>query len=195
VSAPGPAGAKGDLRSRLQAARAGVPAEARAAAGDALAVTAVELASDLVPSTGVVACYLSLGSEPPTSPLLVALYNRGVQLLVPVLRADADLDWTSYLPGQPLRPGLRGTVEPVTTTVLGLGGAALILVPALAVDEGGHRLGRGGGSYDRALCLRRPGAAVFGVLYDDEWLRELPSEPHDVRVDGAITPSGIRRAS
>uniref|UniRef100_UPI0030EF2491 5-formyltetrahydrofolate cyclo-ligase n=1 Tax=Aquipuribacter hungaricus TaxID=545624 RepID=UPI0030EF2491 len=77
----------------------------------------------------------------------------------------------------------------------------LVLVPALAVDRAGTRLGQGGGSYDRALARahtapgRRPGEGgplVLAVVHDDEVLDDLlPREPHDVAVHGALTPSGV----
>jgi 5-formyltetrahydrofolate cyclo-ligase len=70
--------------------------------------------------------------------------------------------------------------------------ADVILVPALAVDVSGHRLGRGGGSYDRALTRVRPGQTVLGVVHDDEVLDAVPFEPHDRTVEGALTPSGVR---
>ena len=64
----------------------------------------------------------------------------------------------------------------------------MILVPALAVDRSGVRLGRGGGYYDRSLPLRAPGARLIAVVRDDELVAELPGEPHDVRMTHALTP-------
>jgi 5-formyltetrahydrofolate cyclo-ligase len=186
--------AKAALRATLRAARAARDAAARDTAGAALAAAVGELFVIATPT--VVAGYLSVGSEPPTSWLLATLHAHGVRLLVPVLRRDADLDWVPYLPGEPVHEGLRGTAEPVSATVserLPITAADVILVPALAVDLSGHRLGRGGGSYDRALRLRRATTEVFGVLYESEWLAEVPTELHDVPVDGALAPSGLRR--
>ena len=62
-------------------------------------------------------------------------------------------------------------------------------MPALAVDGEGNRLGRGGGSYDRAL--RRATGLTIAVLYDGERVDTVPAEPHDVRVHAVVTPSGL----
>jgi 5-formyltetrahydrofolate cyclo-ligase len=66
--------------------------------------------------------------------------------------------------------------------------ADVVLVPALAVDRDGHRLGRGRGYYDRAL--ESVTAPVVAVVYDDDVIDDVPIEPHDRCVDGRLTPSG-----
>ena len=63
-------------------------------------------------------------------------------------------------------------------------------MPALAVARNGIRLGRGGGYYDRALQHARPGAVLVALVFDDEFVDELPTEPHDRRVTAVVTPSG-----
>ena len=67
-------------------------------------------------------------------------------------------------------------------------GALVVLVPALAVDRRGVRLGRGAGFYDRSLTLARPDTPLIAVVRDDELLDRLPAEPHDVRMTHALTP-------
>jgi 5-formyltetrahydrofolate cyclo-ligase len=67
-----------------------------------------------------------------------------------------------------------------------VGGCTLVVVPALAVDRAGHRLGRGGGSYDRALS--RTHAEVIALLHDGEAVTALPVEPHDRPVSAFVTP-------
>jgi 5-formyltetrahydrofolate cyclo-ligase len=66
----------------------------------------------------------------------------------------------------------------------------VVLVPALAVDRRGVRLGRGGGFYDRSLSFCRPGARLVAVVRDSELVDELPGEPHDVPMTHALTPGG-----
>jgi 5-formyltetrahydrofolate cyclo-ligase len=127
----------------------------------------------------VVALYLSFATEPGTGPLIDWLADQQVRARAPTLLPDADLGWMDLPDGSPL--GLDA-----------IGDAEVILVPALAVDLHGHRLGRGGGSYDRALTRVQPGQTVLAVVHDDEVLDAVPCEPHDRIVDGALTPSGVR---
>lgn len=187
--------AKSALRSRLLAARGRRSHDERTATARSLA----DALADFCRRTGwprQVAGYLSVGTEPETGPLLENLAHRGTELIVPVLKADGDLEWAPFTPGTATAPGLRGTIEPVGVR-LGVGAveaADLVLVPALAVDRRGRRLGRGGGSFDRALARRLSvGSAglVLAVVHDDEVIDEVPVEPHDCSVDGVLTPSGV----
>jgi 5-formyltetrahydrofolate cyclo-ligase len=126
-----------------------------------------------------VASYLALGGEPAVVP------RPG--WLLPVLLEDDDLDWAVY-DGR-LAPGRRGLQEPVGPR-LGVEAVAacdLVLVPALLVDRRGNRLGKGGGSYDRAL--RRARGLTVALLHDGELVEQLPAEEHDVRVAAVATPS------
>ena len=126
---------------------------------------------------GTVAAYVSVGAEPDTRGLLFALWKRGAYVLLPVLRPDGDLDWASYEGPDSLAPGPRGLLEPTETRrgVTAITSADLVIVPALAVDRAGQRLGRGGGSYDRALA--RVGASILTValLHDGELVDEVPA--------------------
>ncbi|MCX4676518.1 5-formyltetrahydrofolate cyclo-ligase [Streptomyces sp. NBC_01433] len=145
-----------------------------------------------------VAAYVSVGREPGTRALLDALRTRGVRVLLPVLLADNDLDWAPYEGAERLVPAGRGLLEPDGAR---LGPAAVldadaVLLPGLAVDADGMRLGRGGGSYDRVLArLSAAGAhpALVVLLYDDEVVAQVPREPHDHPVDAVVTPAGTRR--
>jgi 5-formyltetrahydrofolate cyclo-ligase len=185
---------KSVLRRRLRAARNRLDPAERAAAGRALMDAVLELPE--VGMAGTIAAYLSVGSEPPTGRLVYALWKRGSYLLLPVLQDDNDLDWASYEGPDSLAPGPHGLLEP-TQRRRGPGAIAsadLVIVPALAADRAGNRLGRGGGSFDRALA--RVGAAVptIALLYDDELLDEVPAGPHDQRVRAVGQPGrGIIR--
>jgi 5-formyltetrahydrofolate cyclo-ligase len=145
---------------------------------------------------GTVAAYMSVGTEPDTGGLVYALWKRGTYVLLPLLRGDHDLDWASYEGPDSLRPGPHGLLEPTEPPrgVTAVTSADLVIVPALAVDRGGMRLGRGGGSYDRALA--RVGAAVptIALIYDDELLEEVPAGPLDQPVRMVAQPGeGITR--
>ncbi|MCX4687385.1 5-formyltetrahydrofolate cyclo-ligase [Kitasatospora purpeofusca] len=200
---------KGELRTRLLSERRALPAEARERAAEALAGHAGALAAAAVPigeagATGAagaaatVAAYVSVGAEPGTRPLLDALRARGLRVLLPVLLADNDLDWAEYAGPAALTPAGRGLLEPVGGRLgpEAVTGAGLVLLPGLAVDRRGLRLGRGGGSYDRVLArLERAGArpVLAVLLYEHELLERVPAEPHDRPVDLALTPSGAHR--
>ncbi|MFC5748942.1 5-formyltetrahydrofolate cyclo-ligase [Actinomadura rugatobispora] len=180
---------KTGLRAELLARRAAMEPEARAAAArslrDALlGVPELEMA-------GTVAAYVSVGTEPDTRGLLFALWKRGTYVLLPRLLPDGDLDWASYEGPDSLAPGPRGLLEPTEPArgANAVASADVVLAPALAVDRAGVRLGRGGGSYDRALARVGPAILTVGLVYDGELVDRLPAEPHDRHVRAAVTPS------
>ncbi|MFD7504467.1 5-formyltetrahydrofolate cyclo-ligase [Streptomyces sp. NPDC059850] len=187
---------KPTLRRRLLTVRSGLTADDIEAAGASLACRALELPE--LARAGTVAAYVSVGREPGTRALRDALRARGVRVLLPVLLPDNDLDWgADEGPDGLVRAG-RGLLEPGGPR---LGPEAVtradaVLLPGLAVDRRGMRLGRGGGSYDRVLArLARAGAdpALVVLLYDGELLDAVPEEPHDRPVHAAVTPSGAHR--
>jgi len=148
----------------------------------------------LVAAVRRVAAYAPLPYEPGGPALLAALSAVVPELLLPVVLPDRDLDWARY--DGSLAPGvaLLGVAEP-TGPRLGpaaIAGVDLVLVPAVAVSTTGVRLGRGGGSYDRALARVSPGTRVVALLYEDELRAGLPADPHDRPVTAVLTPSGLR---
>lgn len=140
-----------------------------------------------------VAAYHPLPTEP-LDPLFLDELALTARVLVPVVSGNGPLDWCEH-PG-PLRRGDYGIHEP-TGPRLGpsaITAAAAILVPALAVDRAGRRLGRGGGHYDRTLDhLRRLGThrlpTLIALIYDQELLDTVPADAHDQPVTAAITPA------
>ncbi len=145
---------------------------------------------------GLVACYWSTGAEPETHGLVFALWKHGATVILPVLRENDDLDWAVYDGPDTLAPGRFGIMEPVDTRrgVDAIRTAALVIVPALAVDrKSGVRLGRGGGSYDRALARVGPNVPTVALLHDGELIDDVPAEPHDQRVRWAVTPRELTR--
>jgi len=186
---------KRQLRSQLLEARRSLSAADREAAALALADSVRELPS--VGGGATVAAYVSMGTEPATHTLIRTLHEAGTRVLLPVLMADNDLDWAPYEGHALLERTPRGLLEP-TSGRLGretVVGADTVLLPGLAVDVHGVRLGRGGGSYDRVLArLERSGARplLAVLLYAHEVVDAVPREPHDHLVDAAITPAGVR---
>ena len=179
---------KAALRARLLAARARLSADQRAAAGRAIRDALLDRPE--IQMAGTIAAYYSIGAEPDTRGLVYALWKRGNYVLLPVLRNDGDLDWASYEGPESLVPGPRGLREP-SEPPRGVGAVAradAVLVPALAVDRAGNRLGRGGGSFDRALARVSPLVPLIALVYDDEIVDRVPAEHHDVKVRAAVSP-------
>ncbi|MGA5197721.1 5-formyltetrahydrofolate cyclo-ligase [Streptomyces exfoliatus] len=186
------------LRGRLLAARATLDAPSLAHTAASFARHGLELAELAGAST--VAAYVSVGREPGTRALLDALHARGVRVLLPVLLPDNDLDWAAYEGPERLAKAGRGLLEPVGPRLgpEAVCSADAVLLPGLAVDGRGMRLGRGGGSYDRVLArLTRAGVdpALVVLLYADEVVVRVPEEPHDHPVHAVVTPEGVVRFS
>ena len=183
---------KAVLRKQLLAARSARNPDDRREAGrlirDAL------LSMPELQMAGTVAAYYSVGAEPDTRGLVYALWKRGTYVLLPLLQPDGDLDWASYEGPDSLIPGPRGLQEPKEKPrgPDAIARADVVLAPALAVDHAGNRLGRGGGSYDRALARVGPLVPLLALIYDAELLDHVPAEPHDVKVRATVSPgSGV----
>ncbi|TDD62022.1 5-formyltetrahydrofolate cyclo-ligase [Kribbella antibiotica] len=145
-----------------------------------------------VQSARRIALYVSMGPEPKTGALIDWLLSGNHEVLLPILYADNDLGWGIAPGAADLVPGRLGLSEPRTD----LGSAAistadLVICPALAVAHDGVRLGRGGGSYDRALTRVTTGTPIWAAVYDSEVVDALPSDPHDHLVHAALTPTGL----
>ncbi|MBA2769288.1 MAG: 5-formyltetrahydrofolate cyclo-ligase [Sporichthyaceae bacterium] len=184
---------KAALRAEVLAARRSLSGRARDAAATALARALLDL-PELV-SADCVAAYLSFGTEPATTSVLPVLRSRGVRVLLPVLRPDRDLDWTVYVESDVMPQDRAAWAPGQSLGVQAVSDAGVVVVPALAVGTDGTRLGRGGGSYDRALARLPRGRSVVALLYDGELLPRVPSEPHDRRVTAALTPTAVHRFS
>ncbi|WP_035748023.1 5-formyltetrahydrofolate cyclo-ligase [Glycomyces sp. NRRL B-16210] len=200
--------AKPQTRRRLLAARTATPGAER---GRADLETWKALRAFLIESVeegAAVAAYRPFGSEPGAAlePELPERLTVVYKVLVPVLLPDKDLAWAPV--GVPEPQGdhsnggsAGGSPDPVGPEasaagsgggVLGpeaVGSVAAVIVPGLAVSHDGMRLGRGGGSYDRALARVGPEVPVVALLRDEEFGVAVPAEPHDRPVTGVITPS------
>jgi 5-formyltetrahydrofolate cyclo-ligase len=182
-----PRSPKSALRDRLLAQRKSLPPSARQAAAAAIHATLLSLVRRVRPST--IAAYVPVGAEP-GGPDLPSVLATTAQVLLPVLLPDGDLDWAVYEGS--LVAGPRGLLQPPGPRlgVDAIRNATLVVVPALAVDRSGMRLGRGGGSYDRVLARLTPGVLTVALLNDGELLDAVPVEGHDRSVRAVITPSG-----
>jgi 5-formyltetrahydrofolate cyclo-ligase len=130
-----------------------------------------------------IAAYEPMRAEPGSIELLAELTRAGFEVIVPITLSDNDLDWGEWTFTRQARMPLG--VDAISS-------AALVLVPAFAVDSAGRRLGRGGGSYDRALARVAAGVPVVAMLFEDELVAEVPVEEWDQPVTAVVTPSGWR---
>lgn len=127
-----------------------------------------------------------------TTPLLEHALAAGKRLVCP--RVDRARGMLELCEVQDLRAdlvaGIRGIPEPrpqarpVTAETVDW-----VLVPGLVFDERCYRLGRGAGHYDRLLPALRPGTPCWALAYDCQWTASLPIEPHDVPLDGVVSPA------
>lgn len=186
-------------RRHYRSLRAAMPEESRRKAAQGLTE---QILSRLGHDDGTVAAYLSVGTEPSTTVLLQRLVEAGYNVLLPVCEPQFQLAWTRWYPGVELRRStLAAVVEPVgrRETVQAMEAARLVLIPALAADTSGSRLGQGGGYYDRFLASlseveRVPQTAA--VVYNHELvpLGSFGSTALDIPVDGVFTPLQWHRA-
>jgi 5-formyltetrahydrofolate cyclo-ligase len=182
-----PGDAKAGLRATFLARRRSRSAAERASS--TAAVSAALLRG--LAGARTFAAFVPDETEPGYGRLPAAYTQLGARVLLPVVPSGgSELAWA--VDTGRLAPGRFGLLEPVGPRLgpTAIGTADVVVVPALAVDRSGVRLGRGGGYYDRALPHVRPGARLVAVVFDDEWVDELPSEPHDRRVTAVVTPGG-----
>lgn len=187
TTVPDVGAAKSALRERHLARRHERPAGQRAAAAAALTTALLRGLA----GTRTFAAYVPDVDEPGHGRLPAAFTQLGARVLLPVVPMEGrELTWA--VDTGRLTPGRFGLLEPLGPRLgpTALGTADVVVVPALAVARDGIRLGRGGGYYDRALQYVRDDAVLVALVFDDELLDELPSEPHDRRVTAVVTPSG-----
>ncbi|MFZ0141873.1 MAG: 5-formyltetrahydrofolate cyclo-ligase [Aeromicrobium sp.] len=184
------AASKGALRRQVLQSRQERGAEQRLMVADAIALHMLA-----APFTQVdrIACHLSMGTEPGTGPLITGLLQRGAEVIVPVTSSDRRMEWVLFDPAAPLRLSSIGVPEPDGPRLgpEALSDAGLVIVPAMAVDHAGNRLGRGAGYYDRALASVT--APVCAVVHANELMESVPHEDHDVVVHMAVTETGLFR--
>ena len=189
------------LRVAAKATRAGAAAADRAAAvgraGGSPAAEALRdrfLAEVPLAAGQVVSGYWPMGDEMDPRPLMEALAARGHRLALPVLRgAGRPLDFRAWRPGDALVPAGFGTREPPAQAELLA--PQLLLVPLLAFDAAGFRLGYGGGFYDRSLAVLREANDILavGLAFATQQVARVPREATDQSLDLVVTEQGLVR--
>ncbi len=127
-------------------------------------------------------------SPMPDEPVLFLSWPEGKQVAFPVVSGEQlSARWVAGF--SELKPGAFGILEPANEAPCAGNTFDLILVPGLAFDRRGGRLGRGKGYYDRFLS--ETGGLRAGICFEDQVVEEIPGEAHDIRMDFLITPAGI----
>lgn len=180
---------KSAVRRTVLARRAAVPAPVRAARDRAIA----RHVGAIVTPGMVVCAYVPDDDEAGGPGLPETLALSGARVLLPVSPAVGPLRWAAYAGPADLVRGRFGIPVPSAAPEGPelIAGADLVLVPAVAVDRSGNRLGRGGGYYDRSLALAGPLTRLLALVDPENLLDEVPAEPHDRAVHGLITPEGL----
>lgn len=194
VTSPVTVSTKTQLRRELRTRRARLSADEQQLAAERLAARLA--GTRWFQRSTRIACYLSNDGEIDTGPVIERILRAGKHCYLPVLsRIHHDRLWfAEYRPGMRLRPNRFGIPQPVVPAreLVRAGSLDLVLVPLVAFDTGGHRLGMGGGYYDRSLAFlltrrhwRRP--HPVGLGYDFQRVESLPADPWDVPLVGVVT--------
>ena len=185
---------KAALRTVMISRRAAIAAAARARSAEAIAGMGLGWLPDVAGAT--VSGFLSIGDELGTQPLLAALHSAGHPLCLPVMQGrDAPLLFRAWAPGDAMVTAVWGIQEP--QALQPERHPAILLVPLLAVDARGWRLGYGGGYFDRTIRqIRRDRRVVtVGLAFDEQVIDAVPHLDYDERVDWVLTPTGPRACS
>ena len=175
----------------MQKRRLAVDAEAAQRAGEAAAAH-LSATPEYQRCRRIVA-YAPLAGEFPLGPAIERARADGKDVLWPRVRGDGALEFAPSAHFEDLIPGRYGVPEPpASSPAASLGSDVLLLLPGLAFDEGGGRLGRGAGAWDRALA-RAEAAFACGVGYEFQVVKEVPREAHDRMVAALLTECGVRR--
>jgi 5-formyltetrahydrofolate cyclo-ligase len=187
---------KAALRARMRAWRDGLDGAAKVRAAQTIAERGLALVSELRGPAphGAVSGFASLPEELNVWPLLRQLHAAGVPLALPVVEGKGrPLVFRAWTPGDAMDKGVWDIPQPNPERPLVE--PDILLVPLLAFDAQGRRLGYGGGFYDRTLAglrARKPVVAV-GLAYDEQRIDEVPHLDYDQRLDWVLTPSGPMR--
>ncbi|MET0854480.1 MAG: 5-formyltetrahydrofolate cyclo-ligase [Microterricola sp.] len=187
---PDPTLAKRALRAELRERRQNLSQHERDLATIGLTENLEAVTLDL--SARSIACFLSTPMEPNTRPFINWAEAQGIRVLFPISRDDGLLDWTVGEESVETE-GLHGMPEAVGELLgpIAINDVDLIIVPAASVDESGMRMGWGRGYFDKTLGSMENCPPVYAVIFDNEFVDEVPREVHDQPVNGVVTPTRI----
>lgn len=187
---PEPTLEKRALRAELRERRQNLSQHERDLATAGLTENLEAITLDL--SARSISCYLSTPSEPNVRPFINWAEAQGIRVLFPISRDDGLLDWTVGEASTETE-GLFGMPEAVGELLgpIAINDVDLIIVPAASVDHSGMRMGWGRGYFDKTLGSMENCPPVYAVIFDNEYVDEVPREVHDQPVDGVVTPTRI----
>ena len=182
------------LRAELRERRRTMTSTEREKAASGITLNPETLAESL--GVTYIAAYLSRPEEPSTRDFLKWACQRGIRVILPISRDDGLLDWAPY-DARDEMADIQGMPAPTSEVLspMAINEVGLILVPAATVDRSGMRMGWGQGYFDRTLGSMQSCPPVYAVIFDEELVDSVPSEVHDKRVDGVVTPRGVVRFS
>jgi 5-formyltetrahydrofolate cyclo-ligase len=186
------AAAKRDARQLAEAAREGLDLEV--CRSHAAAISRQLLALPELVGARTVLTYAALPAELDPSAAIAELRGRGVRVAYTLIEAPGILGIHLVRSETELVPGPLSIRQPSHNAPrVAHDEIDLVIVPGVAFDETGARLGYGGGYFDRLLPMLRADCARIGIAFDEQLLPEIPSEEHDVRVDVVLTPTRVIR--
>ena len=178
---------KSALRAHLKARRDALDPQTRAPARAFAAIALLQLSQ----ATPVIALYHATAPEFPTQLIAERLWGRGQKIVLPVIGTQGSLSFRQWHPADTLHTSSLSTLEPSAhAESVSISHIDLFVVPVVGFDQGGRRLGMGGGYYDRTLA-DATAAIKIGLAYDCQELEILPVEPHDIALDYVITESRV----
>ena len=181
-------------RARARDARDGVDVAERRLAAQALSHALLELPELL--SARVVLAYAALPSEIDPAPAIWRLRARGAAIAYPRIEAPGILAMHLVSHELELIAGPFGLAQPSEHAPRAARDTIdAVILPGVAFDECGRRLGYGGGYYDRLLPTLRPDCLRIGIAFDEQLQETIPAEEHDARVHILVTPSRVIRMS
>lgn len=182
--------AKRALRREVLAARDALTAEERAARSEAITRRLLALPEMRNAHTALV--FWSFGSEVDTGTLIDRLLAGGARVALPRV-AGSEVEPAGYVRGDPLRGTNFGAMEPEGGSQLDPSDLDLVVVPGVAFDREGNRVGYGGGFYDRLLPRLRSTARSMGVAFAVQIVQTVPTGGSDRRVDVIVTEDEVIR--
>jgi 5-formyltetrahydrofolate cyclo-ligase len=182
--------AKRALRREVLALRDAMAPRARAEASARIAER-VRAMPEVVAARTVMA-FWSFGSEVDTAPMIAGLHEAGTRLALPRIHGP-ELLAVAYAPGDPVAPARFGAMQPEGAAIVGPEAVDVVLVPGVAFDRRGDRVGYGGGFYDRFLARTRPGVPAIAIAFAAQVVESVPAGRADRRVDVVVTEAGVIR--